>query len=144
MKFFHKLQILFLSIVVLLSVIITMLLIYPDQLQPKEPEIFYCGNALRANGENHVAGERLFKDNCKSCHRIHQDAVGPALSGVTKRRSKEWLYAFIEDPQAMIKKRDTAAVNLYMKYNKFEMMSFKTLSTADIDSILVYIELSDL
>ena len=35
---------------------------------------------------------------------------------------------------------DTAAMKVYLKYNKAEMTDVPTFSHADIDSILIYIE----
>src|SRR6187431_1748522 len=42
-------------------------------------------------------GEQLFKENCKSCHKIHTDAVGPALAGVSKRRKPEWIHNWVHN-----------------------------------------------
>ncbi|MGN6646435.1 MAG: c-type cytochrome, partial [Cytophaga sp.] len=85
-------------------------------------------------------GEQLFKANCKSCHKIHTDAVGPALSGVTKRRKADWIYSWVHNSRKMIDAGDKTAVELYNKFNKAEMTSFPTLATADIDAILAYVE----
>ncbi|MBS1512404.1 MAG: hypothetical protein JST86_16265 [Bacteroidetes bacterium] len=40
------------------------------------------------------AGEILFKDNCRSCHKIDMDFVGPMLANVIKRKGKTWTYNF--------------------------------------------------
>jgi mono/diheme cytochrome c family protein len=85
-------------------------------------------------------GEQLFKANCKSCHQIHKDAVGPALSGVTKRRKADWIYNWVHNSRKMIDAGDKTAVELYNKFNKAEMTSFPTLANADIDAILAYVE----
>lgn len=85
-------------------------------------------------------GEQLFKENCKSCHKIHTDAVGPALAGVTKRRKPEWLYSWVHNSSKMIADGDPTAVELYNKFNKAAMTSFPTLENADIDAILAYVE----
>jgi mono/diheme cytochrome c family protein len=38
------------------------------------------------------AGEALFNGNCKSCHRVKQKLVGPALAGVEDRApSVAWI-----------------------------------------------------
>lgn len=142
MKFFNKLQILFLSIVVLLVAITGMMSMRPKETHLPESETFYCGNAF-IEKSTHPYGEKLFKEDCRACHRIDTEVVGPALRGVTQRRSRAWLYEFIQNSQAMIKKGDRTAVDLYIKYHRTEMPAFETMSTADMDSILVYIELSD-
>ncbi len=143
MAFFNKLKILFLSIIVLLGAVTGLLSMRPKENKSTAPEILYSGNTS-LDKSPHPYGEKLFKENCKVCHRINTEAIGPALRGVTQRRSQVWIYEFIKDSQGMIKKGDRTAVELYMKYHRTEMPAFQTMSTANIDSILVYIELSDL
>jgi len=87
-----------------------------------------------------IDGERLFKMNCMSCHDRNKQIIGPALKGVTKRRSEEWLIGFIRNSQKMIAKGDTASVRLYAEYNKIPQPTFEDLSDADIKAILKYIE----
>lgn len=37
-------------------------------------------------------GKKLYEaNNCGSCHALDKKVVGPALRGVTERRSEEWL-----------------------------------------------------
>lgn len=136
-----KLNLLFLFILFLLSGILI-----SSQLNPASDNQFYCGVMSSAEQQQpalktvHVAGETLFKENCKSCHRIHEESVGPALFGITERRPKKYIYAFIQNSQRLISKGDTMAINVYNKYNKAEMTSFPTFTKAHIDSILLYIE----
>ena len=96
--------------------------------------------AATANPALISQGEQLFKENCKSCHKIHTDAVGPALSGVTKRRKSQWIYDWVHNSTKMIEAGDKTGVELYNKYNKAVMTSFPTFSTGDIDAILAYVE----
>ena len=144
MRFLNKLQLLFLSIIFLLGVIIAF-----EFFNAYVPYRLYCGGAIgnyvpTYNSDTiksiHEAAEQLFKENCKSCHKIHEDAVGPALHGVTERRPRKWIYSFIQNSQKLIDDEDTMAINLYNKYNKCQMTSFPTLTEAEIDSILLYIE----
>jgi cytochrome c2 len=85
-------------------------------------------------------GEQLFKENCKACHKIHEESVGPALSGVTQRHDAAWLHAWVKNSSAVIASGDKAAVALYAKYNKTAMNSFPTFSNEDIDAIVAYVE----
>lgn len=39
-------------------------------------------------------GKTLFTSNCGNCHKVYEDMTGPALYGITDKRSKEWIYAF--------------------------------------------------
>lgn len=145
MKHVTKLTFLFFIILCLLISILTIELLNTQEFESK-PMPFYCGTPNYSHSEQidfgprHEAGERLFKENCKSCHKIHEDVVGPALSGVTERRPRKWIYAFIKNSTKLIKKKDTMAVNLYNRYNKAQMTSFPTLTKAEMDSILIYIE----
>src|SRR6185369_6306388 len=47
--------------------------------------------AIGALDEALVAkGQTIFSGTCSACHKLDQRYVGPALAGVTKRRSPEW------------------------------------------------------
>lgn len=85
-------------------------------------------------------GEQLFKENCKSCHKVHEESVGPALSGVTKRRKSAWLHDWIRNSSKMIAAGDKDAVELFNKYNKTQMTSFPTFTDEQINALLVYVE----
>jgi cytochrome c551/c552 len=141
MNHLNKLTLLFLSIILLLGIITVLLFTNPtDTTNPPESDQFYCGTIyLNEDRNNHPVGEQLFKENCKCCHKIHEESVGPALSGVVDRRPRKWLYAFIHNSADLIDKKDTMAVNIYRKYKKAEMIPFPNLTEAEIDSILIYI-----
>ncbi|MYH47673.1 MAG: c-type cytochrome [Gammaproteobacteria bacterium] len=52
-------------------------------------------------------GRRLFADNCAECHRAGAEAggvLGPALTGVTRRRSPEALMQSIREPSERIER----------------------------------------
>ena len=52
-------------------------------------------------------GRRLFADNCAECHRVGAEAggvLGPALTGVTRRRSPEALMRSIRAPSERIER----------------------------------------
>lgn len=85
-------------------------------------------------------GEQLFKENCKACHKVHGESVGPGLSGVSKRHDAKWLHAWVKNSTVVIASGDKAAVALYEKYNKAAMTSFPTFSNEDIDAIIAYVE----
>jgi len=56
-------------------------------------------------------GENLFRQKCIACHTIAggDKPTGPDLAGVTERRDRQWLVAFIENPGKLIKAGATAA-----------------------------------
>ena len=85
-----------------------------------------------------AAGDALFKGNCTQCHAINEQVVGPALSGITKRRTIAWLIPWIKNSSKVVASGDDYAVTLYNKYNKQQMPSFG-LSDKEITSIFAYI-----
>ncbi len=67
------------------------------------------------------AGEKLFTEKCSSCHTVGEgDRVGPDLHGVTSRRERKWLHAWIKDPATMAK-TDPAGKELFAKWNRTPM-----------------------
>ena len=61
-------------------------------------------------------GEGLFKSNCTICHKIGSKFVGPALKGVTDRRSSEWIMNMILNTEYMLRD-DPLAKELFMEFN---------------------------
>lgn len=53
-------------------------------------------------------GEKAFSGTCAACHKLDQRYVGPALAGVTKRRTPEWIMNMIMNPVEMTQKDETA------------------------------------
>ena len=50
-------------------------------------------------------GEKISQVKCASCHKLTTERlVGPGWSGVTKRRTPEWIMNFITNPDPMISK----------------------------------------
>jgi cytochrome c2 len=87
------------------------------------------------------AGQVLFQNNCKPCHRVHQKLIGPALAGVTDRvPSIDWIKSFVKNSAAVIASGDEYAVSRYNEFNKTQMTSFSTFKDEDIMNILAYIQ----
>lgn len=53
-------------------------------------------------------GEKIFSGTCSACHKLDQRYVGPALAGVTKRRTPEWVMNMIMNPTGMTQSDETA------------------------------------
>jgi len=47
-------------------------------------------------------GEEIFTVKCTACHKVDARYVGPALKGVTERRSAEWIMNMIMAPEKMV------------------------------------------
>ncbi|TNF29075.1 MAG: c-type cytochrome [Bacteroidetes bacterium] len=86
-------------------------------------------------------GEKLFKQNCATCHLpTDKGMVGPGLAGITERApSKEWIVKWVKSPAAMIASGDAYA-NSIKDYSPSMMTDFGFLSDEEILSIVGYIE----
>lgn len=83
-------------------------------------------------------GKKMFKANCAACHKLDKKLIGPALGGVTERRSEEWLVEWIRDNAALRASGDKDANAIYEEYNGMVMTAFPQLSDQDIFDILQY------
>jgi mono/diheme cytochrome c family protein len=87
------------------------------------------------------AGEALFNRDCKSCHRVKQKLVGPALAGVEERApSISWILAWVKNPAKLIASGDEYANKIYIEYNKSQMTAFTSYTDVQILSILAYVK----
>ncbi len=80
-------------------------------------------------------GKDLFKANCTACHKFKKRFVGPALKGVTQRRSPEWIMNMIMDPEKMVAE-DPVAKALITEYNA--PMANQSLKEDQARAILEY------
>lgn len=85
-------------------------------------------------------GKQLFQSNCASCHNPFNDGTGPALKGLEDRGpwgDRKNVYAWVHNPSAFM------ATNKYVQDLKAQrgtmMTGFPSLSTAEIDAIVDYI-----
>ena len=69
--------------------------------------VFLTFNVDASYSQDIAAGEKLFKINCASCHKVtDQKLVGPGLKGVAARvpqPAEEWLIKWIKNSQAVVK-----------------------------------------
>jgi len=86
-----------------------------------------------------AAGDALFKANCAQCHAVNEKVVGPALAGITKRRSISWLIPWIKNSAKVVTSGDVYAVKLFEDNGKQQMPSFPQLSEKDIKDIIAYV-----
>ena len=102
----------------------------------------FANNSISQEEDVINAGKKLFEGNCAVCHAVHEQVIGPALSGVYKRRPIDWIYAFVKNSQKVIHSGDAYAVKLYEKYGRTQMTSFEDFSNENIDSLISYIKYS--
>lgn len=135
-----------LSILLLLAMAI-LVLIYTFQPERKldyGTEYIVCGNSFDGN----APGEKTFKANCASCHKMNAKLIGPALAGVGERwqaagdyqdiPSKEWLRRFIRNWQDPVEAGPPYALEI-VKFDGSAMSAFPQLSDTDLDSLLMYL-----
>jgi cytochrome c2 len=109
---------------------------------PEEPEVVATTDSQKneiskINGD----GRALFQDNCASCHSVFKDMTGPALIGVEERiKDKKLLYAWIRNPQAVLKTGNPYFKQLVKRFDNMMMTPFSSLSDDEIEAILDYIE----
>lgn len=93
---------------------------------------------LSAQDADAVKGKGIFNANCAACHKLDKKLIGPALEGISERRTKEWLHSWIKDNNALRASGDADAIAIYEEYNKMPMTAYPQLSDQDIDDILAY------
>jgi mono/diheme cytochrome c family protein len=81
-------------------------------------------------------GEVIFKAKCTACHKISKKFVGPALKGVTERRSPEWIMNMALNPEVMVAE-DPIAKKLLVEYNGAPMAN-QNLTEKEARAILEY------
>ena len=81
-------------------------------------------------------GKAIYGKLCTSCHKMDKKFIAPAISGVTERRSSEWILNMILNPMEMIKK-DPIAKQLLIESN-MAIMPNQNISEKDARAILEY------
>jgi len=90
-----------------------------------------------------AAGDGLFKNNCAQCHAVNDKVVGPALAGISKRRSIGWLIPWVKNSSKVIAAGDEYAVKLFNENGKQQMPAFSQLSDKDIKNIVAWVNSQD-
>ncbi|MGJ1262370.1 c-type cytochrome [Sphingobacterium spiritivorum] len=85
-------------------------------------------------------GNKLFIVKCTICHEVKEDKIGPALYGVTKKRTPEWILNMILTPDQMLAKNPDA-IALSQSYDG--MMTAMGLNEQEAKSILEYLRKED-
>lgn len=88
-----------------------------------------------------AAGKALFNANCKSCHKVDQKLIGPALAGVTGRvPSIQWIKDWVHNSAKVVASGEPYAVKLFEEYKGSQMTAFTSLTDAQIMQILAFVE----
>ncbi len=100
--------------------------------------LFLFSINLSAQQGDAVNGKKLYNINCAACHKLDKKLIGPALKGISEKRTNEWLQSWIKDNNALRASGDQDAIDLFNEYNGMPMMAYPQLSEQDINDILVY------
>jgi len=105
--------------------------------------IFLLVSGFTVSAQTDVAaGKALFANNCASCHNPYKIVTGPALHGITERvPDKAKLHAWIRNNQAMLATGDPYFTKVYNDNNKTAMNLFTSLTDAEIENIIAFVEL---
>jgi len=82
-----------------------------------------------------IEGKAIFKAKCKACHRVGKRFIGPDVTGVTTRRTPEWIMNMILNPDQMVKE-NAQARQLLMEYSA--PMANQSLTEDEARKILEY------
>lgn len=88
------------------------------------------------NQEMVAHGADVYKKMCTACHRTDRKFVGPAPTGILKRRSPEWVMNMILNPEQMVKE-DPLAKELLIEFNGSPMVN-QGLTEEDARAVLEY------
>jgi mono/diheme cytochrome c family protein len=80
-------------------------------------------------------GKEVFENNCTACHLPYKEKIGPALVGITERRTPEWIMNMVLNPVEMVK-TDPICLGLLAKYNT--VMADQNLDREEARAILEY------
>ncbi len=79
------------------------------------------------------SGRAVFGAKCAACHKMEERYVGPALKGVTLRRTPEWIMNMILNPGQMVQE-DEVAMELLAEY--MAPMASQNLTQDEARSVL--------
>ena len=100
--------------------------------------ILLLTSQLSAQTGDPEKGKGLFNANCAACHKLDKKLIGPPLEGISEKRDREWLHAWIKDNNALRASGDADAIAIFDEYSGMAMQAFPQLSDQDIDDILAY------
>ncbi|MEN2282369.1 c-type cytochrome [Algoriphagus sp. SE2] len=106
-------------------------------------QAFAADPAVDSSEEAVAAGKAVYNANCKTCHKLDQKLIGPALRGATDRQPVELVKSFIKNSQAVIASGNEYYSDLYAEYNNTVMISHEFLTDEELNNLLSYIEYGD-
>jgi len=81
-------------------------------------------------------GQRIFKSECMKCHTLDKSVLGPALRGITERRTPEFIMNMILNPQENVM-RHPVLQKYHQQYNQY--MTDVGLDSSSARAVLEYL-----
>lgn len=85
-------------------------------------------------------GQAIFRTKCQVCHKLNERLVGPALQGVTQRRTPEYIMNMILNPAEMVQRHPDARALLAQHLT---IMTNQNVGLQDARALLEYLRLAD-
>ena len=105
------------------------------------PTIFIQAQDISTDTVVVAQGKELFDLNCKSCHRVKEKLVGPALAGVdTRVPSIQWIKDWVRNSAKVVSSGDEYGNKIFNEYQKSQMTAFTSLKDEEIMAILAYVK----
>ncbi len=82
-------------------------------------------------------GEEIYKSFCIACHATDKKEIGPALTGVTERRTPEWIMNMLLNTHEMLYK-DSDAKKLLEEHDNIAMAP-SDMTEADARNVLEWL-----
>jgi len=98
-----------------------------------------AGLGLSGFAQNYEAGEKTFKMNCASCHKMDAKLIGPPLMDVVSNQGEEWAKKWISNNETLRKSGDTHANAIYAEYNNMVMPNYSYLSDEELTDLVGYL-----
>ena len=83
-----------------------------------------------------ASGQKLYEQNCTTCHKPYERYTGPAPVGILNRRTPEWVMNMIINPNIMVQE-DPLARDLLIEYNG-SVMANQGITEDESRAILEY------
>lgn len=98
---------------------------------------FYCGTTNPIVLD--LPGRMVFESNCKVCHRMNQELVGPALQDVFERRDSLWIVKHIRNAEKHRASGDSLAIQVYEEYDRTQHTNFETMPDSTLADLVTYL-----
>jgi mono/diheme cytochrome c family protein len=89
--------------------------------------------------QDYTAGEKIFKGNCASCHKMDAKLIGPPLENVVADQGEEWTKKWIYNNQTLRDAGDAHAIAIFEEYNKMVMPSYSYLTDDELTNLTTFI-----